>query len=30
MSDLIDREALMKEFRTFVQRSNHSFVPDPT
>ena len=30
MSDLISREALMKEFRNFVKRSNHSFVPNPT
>ena len=30
MSDLIERDALMKEFRNFVRRSNHSFVPDPT
>ena len=31
MSDLIDRGALMKEFQTFVWRSNHhDYAPTPT
>lgn len=31
MSDLIDRDALMKEFQTFVRRSNnHDYAPVPT
>ena len=31
MSDLIDRDALMKEFTEFVRRSNnHDYAPAPT